>query len=206
MISNDICTRSQKCLKLSTTKIAVFSSLQFCLLFFVWVGKKFEMDFLSREIHLSQKLCSTQWVKIAKFYLLAMLKSGILFSKSNILCKYPLQSWCPFLMNTKWQVEKNTNSMHTHTEKNILKGHISKLQQIKRLLVLLHLYFVGFYCLFGSMRGHFCMNSQNGILMNLIFLDAHLHVGFDEIWFHQTHVSCSSLSWLRRVILDLTSF
>ena len=117
MISNDICTRSQKCLKLSTTKIAVFSSLQFCLLFFVWVGKKFEMDFLSREIHLSQKLCSTQWVKIAKFYLLAMLKSGILFSKSNILCKYPLQSWCPFLMNTKWQVEKNTNSMHTHTEK-----------------------------------------------------------------------------------------
>ena len=206
MISNDICTRSQKCLKLSTTKIAVFSSLQFCLLFFVWVGKKFEMDFLSREIHLSRKLCNTQWVKIAKFYLLAMLKSGILFSKSNILCKYPLQSWCPFLMNTKWQVEKNTNSMHTHTEKNILKGHISKLQQIKRLLVLLHLYFVGFYCLFGSMRGHFCMNSQNGILMNLIFLDAHLHVGFDEIWFHQTHVSCSSLSWLRRVILDLTSF
>ena len=55
--------------------------------------------------------------KLAKFYLLAMLKSGILFSKSNILCKYPLQSWCPFLMNTKWQVEKNTNSMHTHTEK-----------------------------------------------------------------------------------------
>ena len=144
--------------------------------------------------------------KLAKFYLLAMLKSGILFSKSNILCKYPLQSWCPFLMNTKWQVEKNTNSMHTHRKKNILKGHISKLQQIKRLLVLLHLYFVGFYCLFGSMRGHFCMNSQNGILMNLIFLDAHLHVGFDEIWFHQTHVSCSSLSWLRRVILDLTSF
>ena len=124
--------------------------------------------------------------------------------------KYPLQVPIAIMMslfNEHKMTSRKKYQLNAHTQKkNILKGHISKLQQIKRLLVLLHLYFVGFYCLFGSMRGHFCMNSQNGILMNLIFLDAHLHVGFDEIWFHQTHVSCSSLSWLRRVILDLTSF
>ena len=112
--------------------------------------------------------------------------------------KYPLQVPIAIMMslfNEHKMTSRKKYQLNAHTQKkNILKGHISKLQQIKRLLVLLHLYFVGFYCLFGSLRGHFCMNSQNGILMNLIFLDAHLHVGFDEIWFHQTHVSCSSLS------------
>lgn len=72
------------------------------------------------------------------------------------------------LFNEQKMTSRKKYLLNAHTKKYSERTHIKTATNKDCYYILLHLYFVDFYCLFGSMRGHFCMNSQNGILMDLI--------------------------------------